>query len=64
MAEDDTEELRREQIRREREEHARARAAEQPAETQQHERRADKAAYLEEKLAERARSEERVEDES
>jgi len=63
MADPETEELRVEQIRREREEHARARAAEQAGETEQHERRADKAAYLEEKLAERARSEERVEDE-
>ena len=35
-----------------------------PAEERAHERRADKAAYLREKLAERAESEERVDDEA
>ena len=60
MAEPETDELRVEQIRRERVEHARARAAHDPAEERQHERRADKAAYLKDKLDERAESEERV----
>ena len=58
-----TEELRVEQIQRERDEHARARARpSEPAEERQHERRAERAAYLREKLGERAESEERVED--
>jgi hypothetical protein len=61
MAEPETEELRVEQIRRERAEHTRARDALDPAEERQHERRADKAAYLRGKLDERAESEERVE---
>ena len=61
MADPETEGLRVEQIKREREEHARARAAEQPDEEQAHERRAEKADYLREKLDERAESEERVE---
>jgi membrane protein len=62
MADPETEELRVEQIRREREEHARAREAVQPDEEHEHERRAERAAYLHEKLAERAESEERVQD--
>jgi hypothetical protein len=61
MAEPETEELRVEQIRRERAEHARAREADDPAGERQHARRADKAAYLREKLDERAEAEERVE---
>jgi hypothetical protein len=61
MAEPETEELRVEQIRRERAEHDRARTSEEPAEERAHERRAQKAAYLREKLDERARAEERVE---
>jgi hypothetical protein len=60
----ETEELRIEQIRREREEHAAARTAAEPAEERQHERRAERAAYLREKLGERAESEERVEDDA
>jgi hypothetical protein len=52
-----TEELRIEQIERERTERERARESEEAAETRQHERRADKADYLREKLAERARAE-------
>jgi hypothetical protein len=64
MAERETEELRGEQLKREREEHARARAADEPADEAAHERRAERAAYLEEKLGERAESEERVEDEA
>ncbi len=62
MAEPETEELRVEQIRREREEHARAQEAKQPDEEHQHERRAERAEYLREKLDERAESEERVQD--
>jgi hypothetical protein len=62
MGDDETEELRVEQLKRERDERAAARDADLPAEERAHERRADKAAYLREKLAERAESEERVED--
>ncbi len=47
-----TQELRLDQIQREREEHARAEEAELPAEERAAERRADKAAYLREKLEE------------
>lgn len=64
MAEPETDELRVEQIRREREEHARAREAAQGAEEQEHERRAERASYLKQKLDERAESEERVEDDA
>jgi hypothetical protein len=64
VAERETEELRIQQIRREREEAERARAADEPAEERAHERRAERAAYLEEKLGERAESEERVDDAS
>ena len=45
-------------------EHAQARRSDAEAEEHTHERRAEKAAYLEEKLGERAESEERVEDEA
>jgi hypothetical protein len=62
MAEGETEQLRVEQRKREREEHDCARAADEPADEAAHERRAERAAYLEEKLVERAESEERVED--
>ena len=62
MADPRTEELRVEQIQRAREERAQASDAPQPAEERQHDRRADKAAYLSDKLAERAEAEERVED--
>ena len=61
MAEDDTEQLRVEQIRRERDARARAEEADDPTEEHTEERRAERAAYLREKLAERAESEERVE---
>lgn len=64
MADPETEELRVEQIRREREEHDAARAAGQPAEEREHERRAERAAYLHEKLGERAEAEERVRDDA
>ena len=62
MAEPGTEELRVEQIRRERDEHARAREADEAAEERAHDRRAQRAAYLKEKLDARAESEERVQD--
>jgi hypothetical protein len=52
-----TKELRREQLERERAERERAERAVDEEETEQHERRADKAGYLREKLEERARSE-------
>ena len=47
-----TQELRLDQIEREREEHARAERASEPAEEAAALRRADKASYLEEKLRE------------
>jgi hypothetical protein len=52
-----TEELRVEQVEREAEERARAAGSAAEEDTGQHRRRADKAAYLREKLEERARSE-------
>jgi hypothetical protein len=52
-----TEELRLEQAERERDERRQADAAELPTEEHTHERRAEKHAYLEEKLAEREKSE-------
>jgi hypothetical protein len=61
MPDPTTEGMRLDQIEREREEHARARAADEEAEREQHEKRADKAAYLEQKLAERAEAEDRAE---
>ena len=64
MADPKTEELRVEQIKREREEHARAREAGQADEERTHERRAERAEYLREKLDERAESEERVDDDA
>ena len=64
MPDPETEELRVEQIRRERDEHARAREPEQSSEERQHERRAERASYLREKLDERAKSEDRVEDDA
>ena len=60
MADDETDELRVEQVRREREARARAREAEEGAEERTEERRAERAAYLKGKLDERAESEERV----
>lgn len=57
MADPKTEELRIEQIARERDERQRAEQAPVDEETEQHARRADKAAYLKEKLAERAAAE-------
>jgi membrane protein len=60
MPDPTTEGMRLDQIAREREEHARARAAEEPAEREAHAKRADKAAYLKAKLAERAEAEDRA----
>jgi hypothetical protein len=54
---DETERLRAEQARRERIERHEADAATEPGEERAHERRADKAAYLKEKLEERAEAE-------
>jgi hypothetical protein len=53
-----TEELSTDQLRREAIEREQARHADQKAEERAHERRADRAAYLREKLEERAASEE------
>ena len=61
MGDPKTEELRVEQIQREHAERAQADEAPQEADERQHERRADKAAYLSEQLEKRAESEERVE---
>ncbi len=55
-----TEELRVSQIAREREERTAEHEAVVPDEADQHARRADKAAYLREKLEERAESERRA----
>lgn len=52
-----TEELRLRQAAREADEREEAEAAGSDEETEQHERRADKAAYLREKLEQRARAE-------
>ena len=62
MADDETEELRVEQIRRERTARERAEEADEPTEERTEERRAERAAYLKRKLDERAESEERVDD--
>jgi len=57
-----TEELKLTQIERERAERTRAESAPDEDEAAQHERRADKAQYLAEKLEERAESERRQDD--
>jgi hypothetical protein len=57
MPDPKTEELRLEQIQRERTERVQAEDATESAEEDTHERRADRAAYLKSKLEERARSE-------
>ena len=54
---EETQELRREQDERAREERELADSAELEHETAQHERRAEKSAYLRDKLAERERAE-------
>jgi hypothetical protein len=55
--EPETEELKKLQLEREADEQERAKSAPDEAETAQHERRADKARYLREKLEQRATSE-------
>jgi hypothetical protein len=60
VADRDTEDLTTGQLSREAIERERARHAEQQAEERTHERRADKAAYLRQKLADRAEAEERA----
>jgi hypothetical protein len=60
MPDPKTEEMRLDQIRKEREERDQARDAPEPAEEETHSRRADRAAYLREKLDERARSEDEL----
>ncbi|PZS12826.1 MAG: hypothetical protein DLM64_04135 [Solirubrobacterales bacterium] len=57
MSEPDTEELKAVQLQREATEQELARAAADEHEAAQHDRRAQKAHYLQEKLAERAESE-------
>jgi hypothetical protein len=58
-----TQELRLDQLRRERDELEQAERGENPDDTGQHEARAAKAGYLREKLEERAESERRAADE-
>jgi hypothetical protein len=58
MPDPKTEEMRLDQIERERTERDQARSSSDPAEEKTHDRRAERAAYLREKLDERARSEE------
>jgi hypothetical protein len=62
MADDETEELRVEQVRRERAAPEGAAEADVGAQERTEERRAERASYLKEKLDERAESEERVDD--
>lgn len=57
MPDPETRELQIDQGRRERVEAAAAQASPDPEEARTHERRAEKAAYLRDKLADRARSE-------
>lgn len=57
MPDPTTEGMRIEQLERERKEHERARSADDDTEAAQHERRAERAGYLEEKLAERGAAE-------
>ena len=57
MADPKTQEMQLAQIQRERSERHQAEGATEEHETATHERRADRAAYLKAKLAERARSE-------
>jgi hypothetical protein len=61
MGDPKTEELRVEQVQRELSERDQAREAAEDAEEHTHERRAERAAYLKQKLAERAKSEEELE---
>ncbi len=57
MPDPKTEEMQLEQLQRERTEREQAGEAEEPADEQTHERRAQRAAYLRDKLHDRARSE-------
>jgi hypothetical protein len=57
MPDPKTEEMRLEQIKRERAERDHARDAGEPADEKAHDRQAERAAYLREKLDERAKSE-------
>jgi hypothetical protein len=57
MPDPKTEEMQLDQLRKEREERDRAGETDDPTEEHTHVRRADRAAYLKEKLDERARSE-------
>jgi hypothetical protein len=61
--EPDTEQLRVEQLKRELEERKYAETTSEEDETAQHDRRADKARYLREKLDERAESEREAQEE-
>lgn len=63
MADPKTDELRVEQVQREVAERRHAEESGEPAETRAHERRADRHAYLRDKLRERAESEEEAADE-
>jgi hypothetical protein len=58
MADPKTEEMQVEVVQREVAERRQAQQSDEPAETRTHERRADRQAYLKEKLRERAESEE------
>jgi hypothetical protein len=60
MPEPETQELQLEAGQRELAERKQAREADLPSEERTHERRAERSAYLSEKLAERARSEDEV----
>jgi hypothetical protein len=57
MPDPKTEEMQLEQLQKERAERDRAGDASEPADEHAHKRRADRAAYLRDKLAERAKSE-------
>ena len=57
MPDPKTEEMRLEQLQKERAERSQAEDSNEPAEEKTHDRRADRAAYLKDKLDERARSE-------
>jgi hypothetical protein len=58
MSDPKTEEMQLEQLQRERREREQATESSDPTEEETHRRRADRAAYLKEKLDERAKSEE------
>ena len=60
MPDPKTEEMQLEQLQKERTERDQAGEASEPADAKTHARRADRAAYLREKLDERARSEDEV----